>query len=233
MSETFKKGALYIISTPIGNMEDITLRALRLLKSVDLIAAEDTRHTKHLLSKYDIPTILTSYHDHNKEEKTPVLVERLKEGQSIGLVCDAGTPGISDPGFYLIRRCAEEGIPTIPIPGPTAAMAALVASGLPTDSFLFVGFLPKKHVARLKRLALLKDTPATLIFYESPYRVAKALQDYLEVLGNRQAVIARELTKVFEELMRGSLEELLARLQAKTCRGEITLIIEGQRSEKR
>src|SRR5258705_488993 len=143
------------------------------------------------------------------------------KGQSIGLVCDAGTPGISDPGFYLIRRCAEEGIPTIPIPGPTAAMAALVASGLPTDSFLFVGFLPKKHIARLKRLALLKDTPATLIFYESPYRVAKALQDYLEVLGNRQAVIARELTKGFEELMRGRLEQLFARLQGKKGPGEI------------
>jgi len=213
-------------------MEDITLRALRLLKSVDLIAAEDTRHTKHLLTKYDIPTILTSYHDHNKEEKTPVLIQRLKEGQSIALVCDAGTPGISDPGFYLIRSCTEEEIPTIPVPGPTAAMAALVVSGLPTDSFLFVGFLPKKRVARLKRIALLKDIPATLIFYESPYRLVKALQDCLEGLGNRQAVIARELTKVFEELMRGSLTELLARLQDKPPRGEITLIIEGQRSEK-
>lgn len=232
MSETLKKGALYIISTPIGNLEDITLRALHLLKSVDLIAAEDTRHTKHLLTKYGIPTILTSYHDHNKEEKTPVLVQRLKEGQSIALVCDAGTPGISDPGFYLVRRCIEEGIQTVPVPGPTAATAALIVSGLPTDSFLFVGFLPKKHTARLKRLALFKDTPATLILYESPYRLVKTLQDCLEILGNRRAVIARELTKVFEEMMRGSLEELLARLQAKPCRGEVTLVIEGHRPEK-
>ena len=223
---------MYIISTPIGNLEDITLRALRFLKSVDLIAAEDTRHTKILLMKYDIPTILTSYHDHNKEEKAPILVQRLKEGQNIALVCDAGTPGISDPGFYLIRCCAKEGIPIIPVPGPTAAMAALVVSGLPTDSFLFVGFLPKKHVARLKRLALLKDTPATLILYESPYRLVKTLQDCLEALGNRQAVIAREMTKVFEEVTRGSLEELAARLQDKSPRGEITLVIEGQRSEK-
>ncbi len=232
MSETLKRGALYIISTPIGNLEDITLRALRLLRSVDLIAAEDTRHTKHLLTKHGIPTVLTSYHDHNKEEKTPVLIHRLKQGQSIALVCDAGTPGISDPGFYLIRRCIEEGIPTIPVPGPTAATAALVVSGLPTDTFLFVGFLPKKRVARLKRLALFKDTRATLILYESPYRLVKALQDCLDVLGNRQAVIARELTKVFEEVMRGSLEELLVRLQAKPCRGEVTLVIEGQHSEK-
>jgi len=232
VSETLRKSALYIISTPIGNLEDITIRALHLLKSVDLIAAEDTRHTQHLLTKYGVPTILTSYHDHNKEEKTPVLVHRLKEGQSIALVCDAGTPGISDPGFYLIRRCIEEGIPTIPIPGPTAATAALIVSGLPTDTFLFVGFLPKKHAARLNRLALCKDTPATLILYESPYRLAKTLQDCLEVLGNRRAVIARELTKVFEEVMRGSLEELLTRLQAKPCRGEVTLVIEGSRSEK-
>lgn len=232
MSETLKKGALYIISTPIGNLEDITHRALHLLKSVDLIAAEDTRHTKHLLTKYDVPTILTSYHDHNKEEKTPVLVHRLKEGQSIALVCDAGTPGISDPGFYLIRRCIEEGITTIPVPGPTAATAALVVSGLPTDTFLFVGFLPKKHVARLKRLALFKDTPATLILYESPYRLVKTLQDCLEILGNRRAVIARELTKVFEEVMRGGLAELLTRLQAKPCRGEVTLVIEGHHLEK-
>jgi 16S rRNA (cytidine1402-2'-O)-methyltransferase len=232
MPETLTKGALYLVSTPIGNLDDITLRALHLLKSVELIAAEDTRHTKQLLTRYDIPTVLTSYHDHNKEEKTPVLIQRLKEGQSIALVCDAGTPGISDPGFYLIRRCIEEGIPTIPVPGPTAAIAALIASGLPTDSFLFVGFLPKKQAARLKRLGSFKEVPATLILYESPYRLAKTLKDCLDVLGNRRAVIARELTKVYEEVIRGSLEKLSARLQAKSCRGEITLLIEGRRSEK-
>jgi 16S rRNA (cytidine1402-2'-O)-methyltransferase len=232
MPEILKKGALYVISTPIGNMEDISLRSLQLLKSVDIIAAEDTRHTKLLLTKHGIPTILTSYHDHNKEEKTPVLVQRLKEGQTVGLVCDAGTPGISDPGFYLIRSCIQQGVPVIPVPGPTAALAALVVSGLPTDTFLFMGFLPKKHAARRKRLALFKDAPATLILYESPYRMEKTLQDCLDVLGNRQAIIARELTKVFEEVLRGSLQELLDHLQAKPCRGEITLIIEGQRSEK-
>ena len=232
MAETLKKGALYVISTPIGNMEDISLRALHLLKSVDIIAAEDTRHTKPLLTRHGIPTVLTSYHDHNKEEKAPVLVQRLKEGQSIALVCDAGTPGISDPGFYLIRSCIREGMPVIPVPGPTAASTALVMSGLPTDTFLFLGFLPKKQVARRKRLALFKDIPATLILYEAPYRLEKTLKDCLEVLGNRQGVIARELTKVFEEVLRGTLQELLDRLQAKPCRGEITLVIEGQRSEK-
>jgi 16S rRNA (cytidine1402-2'-O)-methyltransferase len=232
MPETVRKGALYVVSTPIGNMEDITLRALHILRSVDLIAAEDTRHTKLLLAKQDIPTVLTSYHDHNKEEKTPVLVQRLKEGQSVALVCDAGTPGISDPGFYLIRGCIKEGLPVIPVPGPNAASTALVVSGLPTDTFLFVGFLPKKHVARLKRLGLFKDVPATLILYESPYRLGKTLQDCLGVLGNRQAVIARELTKAFEELLRGSLQELLDRIQAKSLRGEITLVIEGQRTEE-
>ena len=215
MPETLQKGALYIVSTPIGNLEDITLRALHLLKSVNLIAAEDTRHTKHLLTKYAIPTVLTSYHDHNKEEKTPVLIQRLQEGQSLALVCDAGTPGISDPGFYLIRRCIQERIPIIPVPGPTAAIAALTVSGLPTDAFFFAGFLPKKRTARLNRLTTLKDQTATLILYESPHRLTKTLKDSLEVLGNRQAVIARELTKVFEEVIRGSLEELLAGLQAK------------------
>jgi len=232
MPEALIQDALYIVSTPIGNLEDISLRALHILKSVDLIAAEDTRHTKRLLLKYAIPTILTSYHDHNKEEKAPVLIQRLKEGQSIALVCDAGTPGISDPGFYLIRGCIEAGIRTIPVPGPTAAITALIISGLPTDTFLFLGFLPKKRMARLKRLALFKDTPATLILYESPYRLSKALQDCRDALGNRQAAIAREMTKVFEEVMRGNLEELMTRLQAKPCRGEVTLVIEGYRSEK-
>ena len=232
MPETLTKGALYIVSTPIGNMEDITLRAIHLLGTVDLIAAEDTRHTKRLLIKYAIPTILTSYHDHNKEEKAPVLIQRLKEGQTIALVCDAGTPGISDPGFYLIRCCIEAGIRTIPVPGPTAVTTALIVSGLPTDAFLFNGFLPKKRGARLKRLGVFKEVPATLVLYESPYRLVKTLQDCRDVLGNRQAVIAREMTKIFEEVMRGTLEELMARLQAKPCRGEITLVIEGYRSEK-
>ncbi len=224
-------GTLYIVSTPIGNLEDITLRALRILKEVDVIAAEDTRHSRHLLDRYDIHTQLTSYHDHNKEEKAPVLVARLLEGRSVALVSDAGTPGISDPGYFLINLAADQKIPVVPVPGPTAAVAALSVSGLPTDRFVFEGFLPAKHLARLKRLQELAAEKRTLIFYEAPHKIVKTLTDMLSVLGDRRAVVTRELTKVHEETVRGLLSEILKHLESGTVRGEFTLIVHGESPE--
>jgi 16S rRNA (cytidine1402-2'-O)-methyltransferase len=221
-------GTLFIVSTPIGNLEDITLRALRVLKEVDSIAAEDTRHTRHLLDRYQISTQLTSYHDHNKEEKAPVLVARMLEGKSVALVSDAGTPGISDPGYFLINLAADQNIPVVPVPGATAAIAALSVSGLPTDRFVFEGFLPAKHLARMKRLQGLVKEKRTLIFYEAPHKILKTLADILEVFGERRAVITRELTKVHEETMRGSLSEILKHLQAGHIRGEFTIIVHGE-----
>ena len=220
-------GILYIVSTPIGNLEDITLRALRVLKESDVIAAEDTRHTQKLLAKYDIHTPLTSYHDHNKEEKAPVLVARLLEGKDVALVSDAGTPGISDPGYFLINLAVDQKIAVVPIPGATAAIAALSISGLPTDSFVFEGFLPSKHAARLKRLEGLKDEKRTLVFYEAPHRIIATVEDILKVLGDRKAVVTRELTKVHEEAIRGSISDVLARLHSGSIKGEFTLILHG------
>jgi 16S rRNA (cytidine1402-2'-O)-methyltransferase len=220
-------GTLYIVATPIGNLEDITLRAIRVLNDVDAIAAEDTRHTQKLLSKFDIHTPLTSYHDHNKEEKAPVLVARLLEGKSVALVSDAGTPGISDPGYFLINLAVDQKIPVIPIPGATAAIAALSISGLPTDSFIFEGFLPSKHSARLKRLEELKSEKRTLVFYEAPHRIIATVDDILQVFGDRKAVVTRELTKVHEEAIRGSLSDVLARLMSGSIKGEFTIILHG------
>src|SRR5208283_1551448 len=180
-----KIGTLYIVATPIGNLEDITLRAIRTLREVDLIAAEDTRHSRNLLNKYEINTPLTSYHDHNKEEKAPILVANLLEGQKIALVSDAGTPGISDPGYFLINLAIDQKIPIIPIPGATAAIAALSISGMPTDSFIFEGFLPSKHGARIKRLQTLAKDDRTIILYEAPHKILKAIEEMLEVLGDR------------------------------------------------
>ena len=224
-------GTLYIVSTPIGNLEDITLRAIRILREADIIAAEDTRHTRHLLDRYQISTQLTSYHDHNKEEKAPVLVARMLEGKSVALVSDAGTPGISDPGYFLINLAADQNIPVVPIPGATAAIAALSVSGLPTDRFVFEGFLPAKHLARMKRLQGLAKEKRTLIFYEAPHKILKTLADMLEVFGERRAVMTRELTKVHEETVRGSLSEILKRLQAGQGRGEFTIIVHGESPE--
>jgi 16S rRNA (cytidine1402-2'-O)-methyltransferase len=220
-------GVLYIVATPIGNLEDITLRAIRVLKEVDAIAAEDTRHTQKLLSKFDIHTPLTSYHDHNKEEKAPVLLSRLLEGKSVALVSDAGTPGISDPGYFLINLAVGQKIPVVPIPGATAAIAALSISGLPTDTFIFEGFLPSKHSARLKRLEELKTEKRTLVFYEAPHRIIATVDDILHVFGDRKAVVTRELTKVHEEAIRGSLTEVLARLNNGSIKGEFTIILHG------
>jgi 16S rRNA (cytidine1402-2'-O)-methyltransferase len=220
-------GTLYLVATPIGNLEDITLRALRILKEVDLIACEDTRHTARLLTRYDIPTPRESYHKFNEERRTPQLLEMLHEGKEIALVSDSGTPLVSDPGYELVSACRKEGIPVIPIPGPSAAIAALAGSGFPSDSFFFAGFLPARGAPRKRRLEELSGIPSTLIFYEAPHRLLASLEDMIAVLGNRRACIARELTKIYEEFLQGTLAELLDLLQARPkIQGEITLIIE-------
>ena len=220
-------GTLYIVATPIGNLEDITLRAIRILKEVDLIAAEDTRHTKHLLNRYQIEAQLTSYHDHNKEEKAPVLIERMLDGNNVALVSDAGTPGISDPGYFLINLAIDRKILVVPVPGATAAIAALSVSGMPTDSFIFDGFPPVKHQARLKRLKELAKEERTIIFYEAPHKIIRTIEDMIEVFGDRRAVITRELTKIHEETIRGTLPEILKHLQGGSIKGEFTIILHG------
>ena len=225
-------GTLYIVSTPIGNLEDITHRAVRVLKTVGIIAAEDTRHTQQLCAHLGIETPLTSYHDFNKEEKTPVLLERLQSGTDVALVSDAGTPVVSDPGYFLITRAIETGVRVVPVPGPSAVLAALAASGLPSDSFRFEGFLPRKAGARAKRIERLRGEPGTLILFESPHRIEKLLTALRDGLGHRRAVLARELTKRFEEFRRGTLEELLAWVHAHPPKGEITLLVEGAPKRK-
>jgi 16S rRNA (cytidine1402-2'-O)-methyltransferase len=220
-------GTLFIVATPIGNLEDITLRAIRVLKEADLIAAEDTRHTQKLLNKYDIHNPLTSYHDHNKEEKAPVLIAKMLEGKNVALVSDAGTPGISDPGYFLINLAVDQKVPVVPIPGATAAIAALSISGLPTDSFVFEGFLPGRHAGRLKRLQELKQEKRTLVLYEAPHRIHQTIDDMMTVLGDRKAVVTRELTKVHEEAVRGTLSEIRDHLAKGTTKGEFTIIVHG------
>ena len=219
---------LYLVPTPIGNLEDITLRALRILKEVSLIACEDTRTSGILLSHHDIDTPTTSYHDHNERRKAPRLIERMKAGQQIALISDAGTPGISDPAFYLVRECWRHDLPVEALPGPTAFVPALVASALPSDRFVFEGFLPAKK-GRTKRLKSLSEEPRTMVFYESPYRVVKALRQFEEFLGpDRPAFAARELTKKFEEIQRGTVAELRAYFaQQNKVRGEFVLIVGG------
>ena len=224
-------GTLYIVSTPIGNLEDITLRALNILRDVQIIAAEDTRHTQKLLQHYHISTVQTSYHDHNKEEKAEILISRLREGRDIALVSDAGTPGISDPGYYLINRAIGEGIKVTPIPGPTASIAALSISGLPTDAFVFEGFLPAKRGARQKKLRELSTERRTLILFEAPHRLASTLRDIAEVLGDRKIVLTRELTKIFEEVIRGRVSEVIAKIEGRRLKGEMTLLLEGVQEE--
>lgn len=220
-------GTLYLIATPIGNLEDITHRAVRLLGEVEVIACEDTRHTKKLLNHYGINTRTISYHEHNERERSRELIERLKSGADVAVVSDAGTPGISDPGFRLARIAINSGVQVVPVPGASALISALVASGLPTDEFFFCGFLPARSGARRARLAQLRSLPATLIFYEGPHRIAATLKDALEILGERQAVVARELTKMHEEIARGSLSELTARFSSpENARGEMVLMID-------
>jgi len=218
-------GCLYLVATPIGNLEDITMRAIRVLKEADLIACEDTRQTQKLLSHYGIRKEMVSYHEHNELTRSPELVIELEQGAKIALVSDAGTPGISDPGHRLVTLCLRHHISVVPIPGPSALIAALAASGLPTEEFLFVGFLPPRAGARRKALDALKTEARTLIFYEAPHRVVETLADASEILGPRPAVIAREVTKIHEEFLRGPLSELLESARKRAPRGEITLLI--------
>jgi 16S rRNA (cytidine1402-2'-O)-methyltransferase len=218
-------GKLYLVATPIGNLEDITLRALRVLKEVDLIACEDTRQTLKLLSHFNIHKELTSYHEHNEITRAPELVIALEQGASIALVTDAGTPAISDPGHSLVSLCARHGIEVIPVPGPSALVSALAASGMPIEEFTFVGFLPSRATERRKRLRALIGEQRTLAFYEAPHRLQDTIEDALEILGNRPAVIAREITKMYEEFLRGHLQDLAEAMRAKPPRGEITLVI--------
>jgi 16S rRNA (cytidine1402-2'-O)-methyltransferase len=221
-------GALYIVATPIGNLEDITLRALRVLKEADLIACEDTRHTAKLLTRYGITTPRKSYHEFNEESRVSGLIRLLREGKNIALVGDAGTPLISDPGYKIVSACRKEGIAVIPVPGASAAIAALAASGLPSDSFFFAGFLPPRAAPRRRRLKELAGIPATLIFYEAPHRLLDSLKDMAAVLGSRRAALAREITKIHEEFLCGTLEEIFDALRARTeIRGEITIVIEN------
>jgi 16S rRNA (cytidine1402-2'-O)-methyltransferase len=221
-------GTLYVLATPIGNLEDITLRALRVLGEVDLIAAEDTRHTRKLLTHHGISRPLVSYHEHNKHRQTPRLLARLQEGDSIALVTDAGTPGISDPGYTLLQAVLQDAIPVVPIPGPTAVIAALSVAGLPTDRFIFEGFLPLKGGRRQRRLEALGDESRTVVIYESPHRLVRLLQEIVTHLGpDRRVVVARELTKRFEEVQRGTAAALLDVFEGRTVRGECTVIIGG------
>jgi 16S rRNA (cytidine1402-2'-O)-methyltransferase len=220
-------GLLYIVATPIGNLEDITLRALRALKEADLIAAEDTRHTQILLAHYDIRTPLASYHEHNEKTKAATLVEQLMAGKTIALVSDAGTPTISDPGYRVIAAAVAAGIKVVPVPGAAAFVAALSASGLPTDRFVFEGFLSNKKKQRRACLRALVNETRTLIFYEAPHRLNESLGDIYELLGDREIVIAREVSKIHEEFLRGGVSELIAKLADQEVRGEITLIIKG------
>lgn len=220
-------GILYIVSTPIGNLEDITLRALRVLKEVDLIAAEDTRRTRQLLSHYGIHKPLISYHEHNRRMREESLLKELREGKTIALVTDAGTPGVSDPGEHLVKSAIQESIPLVPIPGASALVAALSISGLPTDSFLFYGFLPSKAGAREKLMLSLKERHETLIFYESPKRLRFFLEDVVRILGERQVVVAREMTKIYEEAYRGTASEVLQEIGEEEIKGEVTVVVEG------
>jgi 16S rRNA (cytidine1402-2'-O)-methyltransferase len=226
-------GTLYIVATPIGNLADITQRALQVLREVDGIACEDTRHTRKLLNHFGIDTRTISYHEHNERERAAQLCALLIEGKNVAIVSDAGTPLISDPGFRLVNLAIEKGIPVVPIPGASALVTALSASGLPSDQFYFAGFLPARANARQARLEELRNVPATLIFYEAPHRITATLRTALEVLGDREAAIARELTKLHEEFARGKLSRLAeAFAKAENARGEIVLIISGALSDR-
>jgi len=216
-------GTLYIVATPVGNLEDITLRALRVLKEADLVACEDTRHTRKLLAHYQISKPTVSYHEHNERERSAELIKKLEAGLNIALVSDAGTPLVSDPGFCIVREAIDKGIQVVPIPGPSALIAAVSASGLSTAEFVFLGFLPSRRAARRARLEELVNIRSTLVFYEAPHRIKETIADAAAVFGNRQCVVARELTKLHEEFVRGSLSQL--KLPDGTARGEIVLLI--------
>jgi 16S rRNA (cytidine1402-2'-O)-methyltransferase len=218
-------GCLYVVATPIGNLEDISMRALRILKEADQIACEDTRQTIKLLSHFDIHTKMISYHEHNELTRAPEIVIDLEQGASVALVSDAGMPGISDPGQRLVSLCLRHGIKVVPVPGPSAFVAALAASGLPADEFTFIGFLPARQTARRKALRELANEKRTLAFYEAPHRLLDSLEDFLEILGNRPAVVAREISKIHEEFLHGHLQELVGAVRKKAPRGEITILV--------
>lgn len=219
-------GTLYLVATPIGNLQDISLRALEVLRTVDLIACEDTRHTRKLLTHFRISNSLTSYHEHNEHERADELADRLVRGENIAIVSDAGTPGICDPSFRIVERAHEIGAKVIPIPGAVAFVNAVIASGIATDSIFFGGFLPSKKGERQKRLEEVRNISATLVFYETPHRLLRSLADCLEILGDRRASVARELTKLHEENVTGNLTEIVARFADATVKGEIVLVIE-------
>jgi 16S rRNA (cytidine1402-2'-O)-methyltransferase len=226
MAEPTKRGTLYVVATPIGNLEDITYRAVRVLKEADLIACEDTRHTAKLLQHYGIDKPTVSYHEHNEAARAEELVAKLEQGLSVAQVSDAGMPGISDPGYRVIRLAIEHGIQVVPVPGPSALIAALAASGLPTDSFQFLGFVPSKSGQRRTMLEAFREAQHTTIFYEAPHRIAATMEDIVEILGpERPVVLARELTKIHEEFIRGTAAAVLVRIQDHELKGEITLLI--------
>ena len=221
------KGTLYLVATPIGNLEDVTARALRVLGEADVLACEDTRRTRVLLDHFGIKAKTVSYHEHNERERASELAAMLEEGASVAVVTDAGTPGVSDPGFRLVREAVARGVRVVPVPGPAAFVAALTASGLPTDEFYFGGFLPPRPHARRTRLEQVRALQATLVFYETPHRIAHSLADAREILGEREAAVARELTKLHEEIVRGRLSELAARFSGEhAARGEMVLVID-------
>ena len=222
------QGTLYVVATPIGNMDDITLRALNILDQVDLIAAEDTRHTGKLLKYHHIKSRLVSYHEHNEKEKTPLLIDRIESGSSIALVSNAGTPTVSDPGYILLQTAVKQGIRVIPIPGASAGVAALSVSGLPTDSFIFIGFCAKKKAKRLKQLQELAGEKKPLIFYENPGRILAFMEEIINVMGDRYGVLCREMTKLHEEFLRGRLSDLIDSLSRRPAvKGECTLLVKG------
>lgn len=225
------KGSLYIVSTPIGNLGDITYRSVGILRNVHLIAAEDTRRTKILLNHYQIDTPLSSYHSYNKIKKGRKFIDTLLEGKDVALVSDAGTPGVSDPLYHLVQSAVGEGIDVLSAPGPSAVLAALTVSGLPVDRFVFEGFLPRKK-GRRTRLEGLAGEFRTVVIFESPHRISKTLRDLLEVMGNRKVALTREMTKVHEEVIRGDLQELAVTLADRSWKGEITLVIEGRTKAK-
>ena len=223
-------GKLFVVSTPIGNLEDVTLRALDVLRNCQLIACEDTRNTKKLLARYSITTPVTSCHEHNEIEKSSGLLEKLKDGKNVALVSDAGTPSVSDPGWRLVNLSIENNIEVVPVPGPSAVLSALVVSGLPTDGFLFLGFLPKTVGKKKEFLKDVKRYPYTFVFYESARRLSRTLSLMLEVLGDRNICVAREMTKLYEEVLRGSLSEVISVLsERENLKGEVTVVVEGSR----
>ncbi|MBN2070421.1 MAG: 16S rRNA (cytidine(1402)-2'-O)-methyltransferase [Candidatus Krumholzibacteriota bacterium] len=223
-----RKYQFYFVGTPIGNLDDLSARAVEVIRSVDMLLAEDTRKTGILLKKYQIEIPLRSYHDHNKEKITPSIIEKLKDGMKIALVSDAGMPGISDPGYYLARRLIEEDLEYSVIPGPSAVTTAILLSGFPPDRFTFYGYLPRKSGARLKIIKEAGETQGTSIFFESPHRIIKALEAIDSQLGERQVAVVREMTKIYEEVLRGSAAEIISNLGERKLKGEITLVIKGR-----